>query len=291
MVAALELGHQLPRALLQDTLLEQGAHSLLNRSAWIPGMGAGLKAVTVYPDNPANSRPTVQGLFVLFDETSGAVRATIDGALITRWKTAADSVLGAKLLAPPKARRLLVIGAGVIARALVEAYAAVFPLLRIGVWARAARQARSLVTDLSAAGVTCVYEPNLAVAAAEADIVSTATSATTPVLRGEWLSAGTHVDLVGAYRPDMREADDLVLRKSKLFVDCRETTLTDIGEIALPLQHGLIDVADIQGDLYDLVTQAPARLADAEITLFKNGGGAHLDLMVAHAIFQMYSQS
>jgi ornithine cyclodeaminase/alanine dehydrogenase-like protein (mu-crystallin family) len=284
---AIAAGHRLPAPEVGDMLLSQEGRSLLNRAAWIPGLGIALKSVTVYPENPSSDPPlpSVQGSVLLFDEQSGAPVALIDGILVTKWKTAGDSVLGARLLARPDSRRLLICGAGTLARSLIEAYTEIFPSLEeVGIWNRTAERASGLAAAWQKQGVAVRPVTDLAAAVAKADIVSTATMAVTPFLLGEWLRPGTHVDLIGAYRPDMREADDAVLTRGELFVDSRRTTIGHIGEIEVPLKQGVIGAADIRGDLAELVAGTAGRSGPEAITVFKNGGGAHLDLMVADLI-------
>ena len=286
-VDAIDEGHAAQRARVDDLVLARGDRSLLNRGAWIPGLGIGLKTVTVFPDNPGRTpaRPTVQGVFVAFDSDTGAVRAVIQGDAITDWKTAADSVLGARYLARPDSSGLLVLGAGRVARNLVTAYRAIFPGLgRIAIWNRSPAKAAALAEALAAEGHPATATSDLAAALASADIVASATASPAPVIDGHALKPGTHVDLIGAYRADMREADDTVLRRGELFVDSRETTLHHIGDLKIPLEQGVIRESDVRGDLYDLRAGHAGRSGADAITVFKNGGGAHLDLMVADLI-------
>ncbi|MEX6506545.1 ornithine cyclodeaminase family protein [Jiella sp. M17.18] len=280
-------GHRSGPAEIGDLLLQKDGNSLLNRAAWIGGLGIALKSVTVYSGNPqkAPPLPSVQGSVLLFDEATGAPSAVIDGVLVTKWKTAGDSVLGARLLARPDSRELLVCGAGTVARTLVAAYRELFPALQaIRIWNRSPDKAEGLAAELAGEGAPVSAATDLAEAAASADIIATATMASQPFLRGEWLKPGTHVDLIGAYRPDMREADDTVLTRSELFVDSFATTIGHIGEIEIPLQAGTIARSDIRGDLSDLVAGRAGRSGADAITVFKNGGGAHLDLMVSELI-------
>lgn len=279
MAEALAAGHRRARPALGDLFVARAPDTLLTRAAWIDGLGAAVKAVTVMPGNAARGRASVQGALLVFDDATGALEAVIDSDLVTRWKTAADSLLGARLLARPDARRLLVLGAGAVAASLIEAYRAGFPGIAVGLWNRSPDRARALA---EAAGAELAAD--LPGAVAEADIVATATMATEPVLRGAWLRPGQHVDLVGAFRADMREADDEALRRARVFVDSFDTTLAHIGELRDPLARGVIAREDVLGDLHDLVAGRAGRRGAEEITLFKNGGGAHLDLMCARAI-------
>jgi ornithine cyclodeaminase/alanine dehydrogenase-like protein (mu-crystallin family) len=238
-----------------------------------------VKPVTIVPANPGRGLPSVQGVLVLFDDATGAVRAVIDSGLVTKWKTAADSLLGARLLARADPARLLIVGGGAVAASLVEAYRALYPGIGIAVWTRSPAGARAFADRTGA-------EPaaDLARAVGDADIVAAATLATEPLIRGEWLRPGQHLDLIGAYRADMREADDVALRRSRIFVDSFATTLDHIGELKDPLARGVIARSDVLGDLHDLVAGRVGRGSPEDITLFKNGGGAHLDLLTGREI-------
>ena len=282
---ALEDGHRAPRAELGDLFVGPSDATLLNRAAYIEGLGYGVKAVTVYGANPQRGLPTVQGAMFLLAPEDGQLRAILESRLVTEWKTAADSVLGARLLARSDARRLLIVGAGTVAASLVRAYSVGFPALdTIQVWARRAEQAEALVAKMQGEGFDIKAVQDLPEAAGQADIISTATMARAPVLLGDWIVPGTHVDLIGAFKADMREADDGLMRKARVFVDSRETTLHHIGELMMPLASGALAESDVLADFYDLVGGAPGRTDREQITVFKNGGGAHLDLMMARYI-------
>ncbi|MBO0661403.1 ornithine cyclodeaminase [Jiella sp. MQZ9-1] len=286
-VDALDAGHREAKPSIGDLLIGSGENSLLTRTAWIEGFGIALKSMSVFPGNPRADppRPSVQGSMLLFDPETGAPSALIDGPLVTKWKTVGDSLLGARLLANPKPKTLLVCGAGTVAAHLVEGYPALFPTIEtILVWNRTTKRAEQLVDAASGGAVTICVAADLEAAAGEADIVTCATLAKEPFLKGAWLKAGAHVDLIGAYTPQMREADDTVLSRGELFVDSRQTTIGHIGEIQIPLDEGAITRDDIRGDLYDLVAGKAGRSGPDAITVFKNGGGAHLDLMVGRLI-------
>ncbi|MFV2035016.1 MAG: ornithine cyclodeaminase family protein, partial [Halocynthiibacter sp.] len=250
---ALWHGHKSARAEIGDTLFKVGDNALLSRAAWVPGLGIGTKVATVFPGNKARqpALPSTHAVCTLFDADTGVPSAIIDGALVTKWKTSGDSVLGARLLARPDAQVLVVVGAGLVAAALISAYTEVFAgLKKVLIWNRNFENAQALAARCNVDGKEVRAHPDLAGALAEADIVSCATMATEPVIRGEWVRPGTHVDLIGAYRPDMREADDTLISTASLFVDARETTLHDIGELAIPLAAGVITEADVRADLY-----------------------------------------
>ena len=291
---ALEAGHRFEKAQVGDLLLREEERALLSRGAWIKGLGLALKSMSVFPEN--NDRvppmPSIQGAMLLFDGETGAVKAVLDGVLVTKWKTAGDSVLGARLLARPDSERLLVVGAGTVARSLLSAYREIFPgLTAFTIWNRNREKAVALAREFEVQGLEVEVAAELSDAAASADIISCATMATAPVLKGEWVRPGTHVDLIGAYRPDMREADDDLLRKAEIFVDSRETTLEDIGELAIPLASGVIAEGDVRGDFYDLCNGGDGRSGRDAVTLFKNGGGAHLDLMTGSMIYERFGEA
>ncbi len=279
---ALEAGHLLPKAEIADSFLYRGKDTLLNRAAWIDGMGLAVKSATVFPGNPAEGRPMVNGGLCLYHDKTGALEALVDFHLVTKWKTAGDSLLAARKLARPDSREVLIVGAGTVGRNLLAAYSTEFPEARFRVWNRTIAKAEEMA-------VQCNIDvaPDLEAAVRAADIVTCATMSTQPVLRGEWLQPGQHIDLIGAYRPDMREADDEALQKARIFVDSFDTTLDHIGEMKIPLASGAISRADVLADYYDM--GAFKRGSDDEITLFKNGGGAHLDLMTARHIWEKWS--
>lgn len=285
-VEALRLGHLRPRAQVADMFLGPSEATLLSRGAYIEGLGYGVKSVTVCGANPAKGLPSVQGAMLVFEPDSGQLDAILDSQLVTEIKTAADSVLGARLLARPDSRHLLVIGGGAVARSLVTAYAALFPNLeRISVWTRRPEQAQALCEGFDGLRIPVAAVRDLPGSVAKADIISTATMSREPILQGSRVRPGTHVDLIGAFKADMREADDALIGTAALFVDSRETTLHHIGELMIPLAAGVITETDVRGDLYDLVSgTVTGRRSVDDITVFKNGGGAHLDLMTARYI-------
>ncbi|WP_193188816.1 ornithine cyclodeaminase family protein [Nisaea sediminum] len=287
-VDALEAGHRLPRARIGDTLLERGDEALLSRSAWIDGLGLGVKSATVMPGNAASGLPTVQAAMLVFSDKTATPEAVLDGSMVTDWKTAGDSLLGARLLARTDSRVLTIIGAGRVAETLARGYAEIFPGLReIRVFNRTPDRSERLVASLEADGLPVSSAPLLPDAIASADIIAAATMSRDPVLKGAWVRPGTHVDLVGGFTPEMREADDDLIAKAAIFVDCRETVLDHVGDIAIPRAAGLIEREREIPDLYDLVAGRSGRHNGYEITLFKNGGGAHLDLMTARAILAL----
>lgn len=279
---ALAAGHQRPMGQVRDVFLYRGDDTVLNRSAWIEGMGIAVKAATVFPGNSGRGLPPVGGGVMLFSDADGRLEAILDFHLVTKWKTAGDSLLAARRLARPDSGTILIVGAGAVARSLRAAYGAAFPEARFLVWNRTAESAQALAAEHADTEAVADLEE----AVGRADIVTCATMSTEPVLRGDWLRPGTHLDLIGAYRPDMREADDRALARARVFVDARDTTIEHIGELALPIAAGAFSADRVVADYYDLAAFRRER-AD-EITLFKNGGGAHLDLMTARHILERW---
>lgn len=276
MTEAIAEGHRRPRAELGDTFLYRGDDTLLSRAAWIDGMGVAVKSATILPGNARRGRPVINGAVSLFSDATGELEALVDFHLVTKWKTAADSLLAARRLAMPDPAAILICGAGAVAASLTEAYRAAFPAARLAIWNRTRSKAEALAQATGA-----ILAANLEGAARAADIISCATMSSEPILKGAWLRPSQHIDLIGAFRPDMREADDAAVQRARLFVDSRDTTLDHIGELKDPLARGIITREDIVADYYEL--DAFER-APEDITLFKNGGGAHLDLMVARHI-------
>lgn len=293
-VETLRRAHATREAPLKDTNVIDdpggGPDRFVNLTAWSAGRTIAVKLVGVFPGNPAlpAPEPSVQGLVALFDGRTGRALMTCDGAALTYRKTAADSALGADLLARKDARTLAVLGAGGLAPHVIAAHRAVRPGIdRLLLWNRSRARAEALAASLAAEGlaVTVVDAPDAALP--EADIVSAVTMATAPVIAGARLKPGAHVDLVGAYLPDMREADDEVIRRAgRLFVDTR-IGCEGSGDVADPLASGLLRREDIVADYFDLCAgRHPGRESDEEITVLKNVGGAHLDLFIAEAAYE-----
>ncbi|MES2666673.1 MAG: ornithine cyclodeaminase [Pseudomonadota bacterium] len=275
---AIEAGHALPRAQINDLFLFRGGDTLLDRAAWIDGLGALVKVATVVPANAAIGKPTINGVVTLFDDKTGELSSLVDFHLVTRWKTAGDSLLAASRLARPDSRNFLIVGAGTVARSMVDAYRSLWPDARFTIWSR---------TRASAAAMGHGVADDLETAVRAADVICTCTMATEPLIHGDWLQPGQHLDLIGAYNPKMREVDDTAMQRARLFVDSRATTLHHIGELMMPLASGAITEDHILADYYD----PPARFARTspdDITIAKNGGGAHLDLMTASYIAAMW---
>lgn len=279
---ALAKGHSLPKAEIGDTFLYREPDTLLTRSAWIDGMGLAVKTANIFPGNPKAGKPMINGSVSLYSDSDGSLEALVDFHLVTKWKTAGDSLLGALRLANPNAAEILIVGAGTVGESLIDAFAAGFPQAQIRVWNRTSPKA----SDLAASRPGTLTAPDLESAVRAADIIVTATMSSSPVINGDWLRPGQHLNMIGAYRPDMREADDVALTRAQIYTDCFDTTLDHIGEFMIPLAAGVIKREDVLADFYQL-DRFPA-YDPSKITLFKNGGGAHLDLMTSHHVLQKW---
>ncbi len=282
---AIRVGHQLKKAEISDTFLYRNNDTLLSRAAWIDGIGIAIKSATIFPGNKELKKPAINGAVNLFDDKTGELNAVIDFHLVTKWKTAGDSILAAKLLARRNSQNILILGAGTVAHSLRQAYGHVFPNAQFYVWNRTSEHAEQLADKFS--NTKAVNDLQTAISAA--DIISAATMSNEPLINGKWLKPGQHIDLIGAYRPDMREADDRTLQRSNIFVDSFDTTIDHIGELKIPISRGVIRKENVISDFYNI--QAFRRSSDDEITLFKNGGGAHLDLMTANFILQTWLEN
>ena len=277
---AFEAGHRLPKPDIEDLFVYRGQDTILDRATWIDGLGALVKAATVVPGNTARGLPSIHGVVTLFDDITGELTHLVDFHLVTKWKTAGDSLLSARRLARKDAKNILLVGAGAVARSMVDAYSSIIPDAKFTVWNRSRAGAEAMGLPVA---------DDLETAVKGADIICSATMATEPLLKGDWLQPGQHIDLIGAYRPDMREMDDTAMSRARIFVDSRDTTIHHIGELMKPIASGAITEASVIADFYD-DPSLYARRSDDDITIAKNGGGAHLDLMTASYIAAIWSQ-
>jgi alanine dehydrogenase len=247
----------------------------------------GCKVVSVYPDNAKVGKPSVYGNYLLMSGATGETLALIDGTALTAWRTAAASALAARYLAREDAEHLVMVGAGALSPHLIHAHCAVRPIKRVTLWNRTRSRAVSTSFALHAAGIEPLIADDLEAAVRTADIVSCATLSAQPLIRGQWLKKGVHLDLVGAFTPKMREADDDAVRRSRVYVDTRASAPKGSGDIAIPLKKKIIALKDIQGDLFELCRgKKKGRKRKDEITLFKSVGTAIEDLAAAMLVWQ-----
>ncbi len=272
------------------------ASTLLLMPAWsdfdaLPNGSAdgfmGVKVVTVSPDNGAIGKPSVMGIYLLLHGKTGAPVALIDGQRLTLKRTAAASALASTYLSRPDATSLLVIGAGALAPELARAHAAVRPIGKIRVWNRSPSGAERVAAMLRSEGFDAADAGALETALPEADIVTVATLSNEPLVRGALLKPGTHVDLVGAFSPAMRESDGETMRRGRVYVDTRGGALKEGGDIVQAIASGALTAEGIVGDLHDLTRgTAPGRTGSDQITVFKSVGAALEDLAAAVEIYR-----
>ena len=290
LIDALEKAHRRQKMEVLDGYLGSEKEQYVVRSAADPGCYMATKMFTSFPANLGKGKmPAVQAVCVLFDGSDGRPLAVMDGTEITHWRTAADSALGAKLLARPNSETLLLVGAGEMSRWLVRAHKTVRPSLRrVLIWNRTVERAHDLAALLEGEGLGLDIEivRDIDSATQEADIITTCTRSHEPLIKGACLQPGVHLDLVGGYTPQTREADDEAARRSRIFVDRRESAFDGVGDILQPIASGAIGDKDVLGDLYDLAGgNVAGRLSPNDITFFKNAGGGHLDLMTCETVF------
>lgn len=253
--------------------------TLLLMPAWMPGRYSGVKMVSVFPGNVRRSLPAIFGTYLLSSGATGEMLAAIDGGELTARRTAATSALAARYLARQDAEELLVCGTGRLALNLMQAHAVTRPIKRFRVWGRTMSKAEKIVAEARSLGLAAEAVADIEAAARSADIISCATLSNHPLISGDWLKPGAHLDLIGGFRPDMREADDAAIRRSAVFVDTRAGAMSEAGDIIQPMRSGLLKEDDIRAELAELVRGSrPGRSEDSEITLFKSVGAALEDL-------------
>lgn len=265
---------------------------LLLMPAWTPpGAGAfvGTKLVSVYPGNGARGLPSIYGSYVLCNGETGAPLAILDGTMLTVWRTACASALASRYLSRKDASHMVMVGAGALAPHLIRAHAAIRPIRHVTLWNRSREKATALAEGLgrTVPGVGITVARDLRAAVEEADIVTCATISSNPIVSGDWLKPGAHLDLVGGYTPAMRETDDAAVSRASLFVDTRTGGLKEAGDIVDPIKRGVISTSDVKADLFDLARGVhPGRTSADEITLFKSVGTALEDLAAAMLVWR-----
>lgn len=245
---------------------------------------SGAKLITVYPGNHGGAVDSHQGLVALFDGENGSPLAIMDAASITAIRTAAVSGVATRLLARKHVRTVAILGAGVQGHTHVDAMLAVRPFERVVIWSRTADHAREFAAESGRR-----HEAHFEVAATaeaavrNADVICTVTAAREPVLLGEWLRPGVHVNAVGASVPTARELDTAAVARSRLFVDRRESALNEAGDVLIPMKEGAFGTGHIVAEIGELLTgTAQGRRTDDDVTLFKSLGLAVEDLACAH---------
>jgi ornithine cyclodeaminase len=273
------------------TIDEAADATLLLMPSWTDGEHLGVKLVNVFPGNGAAGLPTLSSAYVLADAATGRHLAVIDGNELTRRRTAATSALAASYLARRDSRTLLVVGAGHIGGLAADAFRSVLEDLRtVLVHSRTPAHAERLAGRLRAGGLDARAVDGLAEAAAEADVITCATLAAEPVVRGAWLSPGTHLDLVGSFRPGMRESDDECVRRGRVYIDT-PVALEESGDLTRPIAAGVLARDGIAGTLPQLCRgEVPGRRGAGEITVFKAVGSGLADLAAAAVVHRAASR-
>jgi ornithine cyclodeaminase len=284
----------------QDILVPQRHHhdfpnpktssesTLLLMSAWYPGKEAGVKIATVSPENNRFGLPAVQAIYVLMNAVTGEVKAMLQAKSLTAKRTAATSALASSFLSKESSSSLLMIGTGALSINLIRAHAAVRPIKEVYVWGRNLEKAKQICSKLQRETYNCQIATTIEEIIGKVDIVSCATLSKKPLVFGKHLRAGQHIDLIGAYKKDMREADDEVITRSSVFVDTLDG-LHESGDIAIPMANGILSKETIQGNLFSLCQeQAKGRTHDGQITVFKSVGHALEDLVAASYYFKKF---
>lgn len=264
--------------------------TLLLMPAWQPGRYIGVKLVSVFPDNATRSLPAIHGSYLLSSGQTGELLAVIDGGELTARRTAAASALAARYLARQDASRLLIVGTGRLSVNLVEAHSRVRPITNVSIWGRDAEKAQRVAADARALGYAARVVSDLETAARDADIISCATLSRSPLIKGEWLKPGSHLDLIGAFTKEMRESDDEAVQRARVFVDTRAGAFAEAGDILQPIASGTISRDHVQAELAELVRGMQGRRDADEITLFKSVGAALEDLAGAILAYQTARQ-
>ena len=243
----------------------------------------GAKVVSVHPANAGTARPTIQGFVVLFDHRTGEPAVMVDGAEITAIRTAAASALSTRLLAREDASSLGIFGTGVQAARHLDAICTVRPIANVRIWARTVERAQAFVAEhqgRSGARLAAVEDPR---EAAACDVICTVTASPAPVLQGAWVSPGSHVNLVGAYNAQTREADTDLVRRARIYVDSAESAFNEAGDILIPIEEGAITPDHVVGEIGKvLLGLVPARASASDITIYKSLGLVAQDLVAAH---------
>lgn len=288
----------------RDTLVPQRHHhdfpnpsvnaesTLLLMPAWNPSKDAGVKVVTVSPENRQFDLPSIQGTYIYLDAEKGTLKAILEAKSLTTKRTAATSALASTFLSKKDASSLLMVGTGALSINLIKAHTSVRPIERVYVWGRNMNKAEAICREFKNETFSIEAIEHIKDKISEVDIISCATLSKTPLIHGDNLLPGQHVDLVGAYRADMREADNETISKSSVYVDTYEGGLKESGDIVIPIQKGVITKNDIKADLFELCSDKKSgRISDKEITVFKSVGHALEDLIAAKYYYNKFTDA
>ena len=263
--------------------------TLLLMPAWDNDNNLGVKIVNVSPNNRANQLPTIQGLYLYFDLQTGTPKAIMDGKTLTTKRTAAASALASQYLSNPESDTMLMIGTGALSKELISAHCTVRPIKKVFVWGRSYEKAKKIANEINIPGTAVIAVSTIEEKISEVAIISCATLSTTPLILGKTLRPGQHLDMVGAYKPNMREMDDETIRKVNLFVDTRDGASKETGDLVIPIREGNLSLSDIKADLFDLTQRKfKYNFSHQEITCFKSVGHALEDLAAGQLAYAEY---
>ncbi len=264
--------------------------TLLLMPAWNPSKSAGVKMVTINPENGQFNLPSIQGTYIYFDATTGILKSILEAKSLTAKRTAATSALASSYLSNQDSSSLLMIGTGSLSTNLIKAHATVRPIKNVFVWGRNFEKAEHVAEQLKDEEFSITPIHKIKDKISEVDIISCATLSKTPLVLGEFLRDGQHIDLVGAYNSSMRESDDQTILRASIFVDSFDGALKEGGDIVIPIQHGILKESDIKADLFELCANKKlGRTHSKEITLFKSVGHALEDLVAADYYYQKFT--
>lgn len=264
--------------------------TLLLMPAWNPSKSAGVKIVTVSPENAQFDLPSINGTYLYLDAVKGTIKAILEAKSLTAKRTAAASALASSFLSRKDARSLLMIGTGALSTNLIKAHVSVRPIKEVFIWGRNYEKAKAISEYFKEESFTVTPIEKIEDKICDVDIISSATLSSTPLVFGKYLKEGQHIDLVGAYRKDTREADDKTIEKSSVYVDTYQGGLKEGGDIVIPLKTGILKEEDILADLFELCrAEKKGRQSEKEITLFKSVGHALEDLAAANYYYKKYT--
>ncbi|PBB51908.1 MULTISPECIES: ornithine cyclodeaminase family protein [Mesorhizobium] len=268
------------RQVLEIDLPNGDKATLLIMPAWEGGRAIGVKVVTFFPGNTARGKPTISAGMLMFDGADGQFTAALDGDALTARRTAAASALAADYLARKDVQTLFVVGTGQLALSVAQAHASVRAYTRVLIWGRSGEKARSLAAALVGRGLPAENCEDIESGCRLADVISSVTASTMPIIRGGWLREGSHLDLIGAFKADMRESDTAAITGARVFVDGRAGAIL-AGDLAQPIAEGAFLAEDIVADLTELAQGHPVRLNEISRTVFKSAGLSQEDLAAA----------
>lgn len=263
--------------------------SLLLMPAWNPSKESGVKIVTVSPENGKFDLPSINGTYIYLDAVKGTIKAILDAKSLTEKRTAAASALASAYLSRSNSNSLLMIGTGALSVNLIKAHASVRPIKKVFIWGRNFQKAQEIALKLKDERFTIQAIRSIKEKVSEVDIISSATLSKIPLIFGKHLKEGQHIDLVGAYKIDMREADDEAISKASVYLDTYQGGLNESGDIVIPLKTGIIKEREIKADLFELCSEdKKGRRSATEITLFKSVGHALEDLVAAKYYYNQF---